>query len=393
MMSWQRPENINRILAAYQEYQNIEEIIIWNNNAQFYVSNLNLSKVKVINCSNDFGLNTRFMGALLAINRCIIVNDDDLLLSESNINNLIKHFENDYTRIYSYEGRIPQDGQYTCAIGPGRIEDIDKPTEVEIALTRATCLDRLYAAEYFKWVDVVFYDVNINLYGEDIMMSYLASHLSGKKPLVLPIPDKAGYIELPSSLDIKLSTRPNFIEQRTNLIKRCKILFPLPQYPSVDSNKIVFFGNGFYPCAYYQDSFVINSNYKKLLAKDDLNGIKYLSCQTTDKYDWTIFYIDMNINVMDNDTLIIKGLYRDRLIYTDLEINFLTEEGEVNTSRIRLDIGADFVSETRLRLKDYFDLSSREVMLTSIKFILYTKSLPPTELCLTEISVEKQNGK
>jgi hypothetical protein len=391
MMSWERPENINKIISIYQEYNCIDEIIIWNNHPHFYISNLNLSKVKALNASTDFGLNTRFIGALLASNRCIITHDDDILLSETNIKNLIHHFEKDYTRIYTYEGRIPQDGLYTCNPGPGRIEQVKEPTEVDIALTRTTCFDKLYAAEYCKLSDVVFYDVNNNLNGEDIVFSYITSHSSGKKPLVLPIPDKDGYVELPAPLDTKISTRPNFIERRINLVNRCQLLFPTPKYPTPDNNKTIFFGNGFYPYAYYRDSFIVNSDYKKLLIKDNLNGIKYLSCNTTDKYDWTIFYIDTNSTISANDKIIIKSFFKDHVIPVDLELNFLDKGLEINTNRVRVDIGADFISETYLKIGDYFTCSD-ETILTSIKFVLYTKNRPCSELCLTEFSLEHNNA-
>ena len=390
MMSWERPENINKILSVYQDYNSIDEIIVWNNHPHFYISNLNLSKVKVLNSSTDFGLNTRFIGALLATNRCIITHDDDILLSEINIKNLIHNFEKDYTRIYTYEGRIPQDGIYTCAPGPGRIENVKEPTEVDIVLTRTTCFDKLYAAEYCKLSDVVFYDVNTNLNGEDIVFSYITSHLSGKKPLVLPIPDKQGYIELPAPIETKISTRPSFIERRRDLVNRCQLLFPTPKYPTPDDKKTTFFGNGFYPYAYYKDSFIVNSDYKKLLIKDDLNGIKYLSCNTTNKYDWTIFYIDTNSRISANDKVVIKGFFKDQLIPIDLELNFLDKDLETNTDRIRLEIGVDFTSEISLSIKDYFDCSD-ESILTSVKFVLYTKNKPCSELCLTEFSLDHSN--
>ena len=392
MMSWERPENINKILSTYQEYNCINEIIVWNNHPHFYISNLNLSKVKVINSSADFGLNTRFIGSLLATNRCIIVHDDDILLSEINIKNLIRNFEIDYTRVYTYEGRIPQDGKYTCAPGPGRLEDVKEPTEVDIVLTRTTCFDKMYAAEYCKLSDVIFYDVNTNLNGEDIVFSYITSHLSGKKPIVLPIPDKDGYIELPAPIDSKISTRPNFIERRTNLVNRCKLLFPTPQYPTPDNNKTIFFGNGFYPYAYYKDSFLVNSDYKKLLIKDDLNGVKYLSCNTTDKYDWTIFYIDTNSPVCSEDKIIIKGFFKDKDIPIDVEMNLLDNNSEINTERIRIPIQKDFVSDIVLKIGDYFSCS-QETLLTSIKFILYTKNKPCSELCLTEFSLEHNDAR
>ena len=389
MMSWERQENINKIISTYQNYDSVTEIIIWNNHPNTFVSNLNLSKVKVLNASTDFGINTRFVGCLLASNRCVVVNDDDILLSEINIKNLIKYFELDHTRIYSYEGRIPQNGKYTCAHGPGRIEGIREsaPIEVDIVLTRTTCFDKLYAAEYCKLSDVVYYDVDINLNGEDIVFSHITSHLSGKKPLVLPVPDRDGYIELPAPDSTKISTRANFIERRTDLVSRCRILFPTPQYPTPENNKTVFFGNGFYPYAYYKNSFVANSTYKKLLIKDDLNGIKYLSCNTLDDCVWTRFRIDTITKVSSNDNIILNGFFKDRKIPMDIELNFSNNGSEVKTDRIRLSIDVDFTSEISLKIGDYFSCSD-ETILTGIDFFLHTEGKPSSELCITEFSLE-----
>lgn len=391
MMSWDRPENINRILSTYQEYLSVDEIIVWNNNPHYYVSNLNLSKVKTLNSSTDFGLNTRFIGCLLAKNRCVIVHDDDLILSETNLKNLIQHFEKDYTRIYTYEGRIPQNGEYTCSIGPGRLENVKEPIEADIALTRVTCFDKLYAAEYCKLSDVIFYDVNTNLNGEDIVMSYLVGHLSGKKPLVLPIPDIEGYRELPAPIDTKISTKPNFIGRRTNLVNRCELLLPTPKYPDPQNkNRTIFFGNGYYPYGYYKDSFIVNSDYKKLLIKDDLNGIKYLSCHTTNKYDWTIFYLNTNIHVSSNDELVLKGFLKDSKMILDIELNFIDKDIETNTSRIRATIGSDYVSCIKLKIGDYYSCT-QDTLLNSVKFIIYTKNQPPSELCITELGIYHDN--
>jgi hypothetical protein len=167
-------------------------------------------------------------------------------------------------------------------------------------------------------------------------------------------------------------------------------LFPTPRYPTPDNNKTTFFGNGFYPYAYYKDSFITNSDYKKLLIKDDLNGIKYLSCNITNKYDWTIFYIDTKSNISSNDKIIIKGFFKDKLIPVDLELNFLDKNLETNTNRIRVNIETDFVSEISLRIKDYFDCSD-ESILTSVKFVLYNKNRQCSELCLTEFSLNHSN--
>lgn len=387
MMSWVRPENLNKIIETYDGYEVVGEIIVWNNNKHLFASDLGLNKVKVLNCSADFGLDSRFVGSMLAKNRCVIVHDDDLILSERNIKNLVRNFEMDHTRIYTYEGRIPQGGAYTCVPGPGRVEDVAEPTEVPISLTRSACFDRLYAAEYAKLSTTMFYDVYTNLNGEDIVFSYLTSHLSGKMPMVLPVPDKDGYVELPSSQEEKISTRNNFAERRTELIKRCEIVLPLPKYPTPSPNKFVFFGAGNYPFAYYDDSFSINSKFKKMLVKES-NGIKYLSFDVSPEYHYAISTIKCNLEIEPNDVMNFGMFYKGEPRVTEISI-FAELNGKGSESkRIPVVVKENMPNNISIKVSDFFDgIHSR--VLKRIDFILHNPEKLRKELCISEISLIK----
>jgi len=389
MMSWTRPANVNKIIEAYEGYAVVDEIIVWNNNKSLFVSDLGLSKVKVLNCNVDFGLDSRFVGSILAKNRCVIVHDDDLALSEKNIKNLVRNFEIDHTRVYTYEGRIPQQGAYTCAPGPGRIEDVLEPTEVPIALTRSTCFDKLYAAEYAKLSDTMFYDVYANLNGEDIVFSYLTTHLSGKMPLVLPIPDKEGYIELPSSHEEKISTRKNFIERRTELVQRCEVILPLPKYPALSSNKFVFFGAGNYPFAYYNDSFNMNSNFKKLLAKES-NGIKYLSLKVPSGFSYSISTIICNIDIDPKDLINLTMFYKGGINPTEVSIVLESKGKSEESRRITVDLFNNIPRNLALRTQDFFGENANRGVLRRIEFVSFNPYGTDKELCISEISLIKE---
>ena len=387
MMSWTRPANVNKIIEAYEGYAVVDDIIVWNNNKSLFVSDLGLSKVKVLNCNVDFGLDSRFIGSMLAKNRCVIVHDDDLILSEKNIKNLIGNFEIDHTRIYTYEGRIPQEGAYTCVYGPGRIEDVSEPTEVPIALTRSTCFDKLYAAEYAKLSDAMFYDVYTNLNGEDIVFSYLTSHLSGKMPVVLPVPDKEGYIELPSSREEKISTRKNFIERRTELVQRCEIILPLPKYPPPSPNKFVFFGAGNYPFVYYSDSFNMNSKFKKLLVKEH-NGIKYLSFNTSPEYSYAISTVKCDLEIGPEDVVNLAMFYRGSRKRTDILMFAELNGKERELKRESVDVKENFPNNISIKVSDFFD-GIHFGVLKRICFISHNPKKLETELCISEISLTK----
>ena len=388
MMSWVRPENIIRIIESYNGYSVVGEIIVWNNNKELFVSDLGLGKVKVLNCNTDFGLDSRFVGSMLAKNRCVIVHDDDLIMSEKNIQNLVRNFELDHSRIYTYEGRVPQNGLYTCTPGPGRVDDVSEPTEVPITLTRGACFDRLYAAEYAKLCDTMFYDVYINLNGEDIVFSYLVSHLSGKLPMVLPLPDKQGYTELPSSYEEKISTRKNFAERRTELVKRCEIVLPLPKYPPPSADKHVFFGPGNYPFAYYKDSFGMNSKFKKMLVKES-NGIKYLSFHISKEYRYAISSIKCDLEISPTDVIKLAMFCREGSDPLEVSL-FMDFNGNGEESK-RLFVGIQDNAPTNVLLKvsDFFGGSACSGILNRIDFISHNSEKSEKELCISEISLIK----
>lgn len=388
MMSWKRQENINYILKKYSKYDCVDEIIVWNNNKLFFVSDLNIQKVKTINSSCDFGLNTRFVGSIVARNRCVIVHDDDLILSENNIIGLIKNFEQDHTKIYSYEGRIYQKGKYDRD-GIGRIENVDKPTEVDMVLTRSACFDRLYAIEYCKLSDIMFYDVDLNLNGEDIILSHIVSNHSGNKPLVIPIPDKEGYVELPIDETEKISIKPNFIEFRNDLIDRCSIVLPTPKYDQINTSRLILFGQKVYPVGYYENSFSVNSKYKKALIKNDTNGIKYISHEINPSRDWSILYIDIDNDfyIKQNDHLVIKSLFKNSSTPVSVELVFLQDDIEKLTPRTKIRSKKDFVSCDKIHIANLLDYKEN-IVLKSIKFVLNYQSNYDAEFCITELSIE-----
>lgn len=388
MMSWGRPENVSRIIESYDGYSVVGEIIVWNNNKELFVSDLGLGKVKVLNCNADFGLDSRFVGSMLAKNRCVIVHDDDLIMSEKNIKNLVRNFELDHSRIYTYEGRVPQNGLYTCVPGPGRVDDVSVPTEVPITLTRGACFDRLYAAEYAKLSDTMFYDVYTNLNGEDIVFSYLVSHLSGKMPMVLPLPDKQGYIELPSTYEEKISTRKNFAERRTELVKRCEIILPFPKYPPPSSDKHVFFGMGNYPFAYYKDSFGINSKFKKMLVKES-NGIKYLSFHTSKEHLYSISSIKCDLEISPEDTINLVVFCRGGAV--PLEVSLFMElngKGE-ESKRVFASAQENAPTSVLIKVSDFFGESVSSGILKRIDLILHNSEKSDKEICISEISLIK----
>jgi hypothetical protein len=391
LLSWHRPKNINSIIEKYNNYSIIEEIIVWNNNNLFLI-NSNLSKVKIINTNKDLGLNSRFSAALLCQNRCVIVHDDDLMLSEPNIKGLVDAFTSDYCRVYTYEGRNLIDNSYTNVPGPGRIEKVSSSTEVDICLTRATCFDKNLAAEYLRLSDVVFYDTSICLNAEDILLSYISKNYFGKKPLVIPIPDMDGYIELPAVEETKISTRSNFIDERNKIINRCQIILPEPDY---ENKPNTIFGPGTYPNGYYEESTCYNGLYSKILVKDN-NGIRYLSISSDPSYQYSVASILLKKPVRILNNLLFSLFFKTNSFPLEMQFSFLLNNKTYESKRVLLrEISVNYIEEYELTPKDIIaDLIPEQTdfsdfMLCEIKFIIHNDN-KNCELCVVDLSYDNK---
>src|SRR4051812_17150425 len=82
LLSWKRPSNISRIVNELRSVPFIKEIIIWNNNPE---TELNIPGCKVINSSYNFMPFARFCAALLAVEKTILFQDDDMLFPKRSV--------------------------------------------------------------------------------------------------------------------------------------------------------------------------------------------------------------------------------------------------------------------------------------------------------------------
>jgi hypothetical protein len=215
------------------------------------------------------------------------------------------------------------------------------------------------------------------------------SNSSGKKPLVIPIPDKEGYIDLPIEEADKISIRQNFIERRNELIDRCSIILPTPEYDPEDKRKIVLFGQEFYPIGYYKDSFSVNSRYKKALIKNDMNGTKYISHEINPSKIWSILYIDTTLELTKNYCIVLDSLFKNNSTPVDLELVFNQNDVEKSTNRTRIRSIENFISSEKILISDLINFDkSKNTVLKSIKFILHHQS-KESEFCITKLNIER----
>ena len=215
VLNWQRPENVRQILDRYVSFDGLDDIIVWNNNGNTPFVYLH-PKVRCIN-SDEFGLNTRWLGSLLARHSCVIVHDDDLICDEATIDRLIAYHRADPDRTYTLHGRNPtRSNQYA-----DKVDHVAEPTECDVHLTRVTCVNRRWVPRYFDALAAMGIDITPQAGGgEDIVISYAIRAATGRRPLVVP----GSYEDLiaPHALANRYGSQA---EERTVIMRACQQWF------------------------------------------------------------------------------------------------------------------------------------------------------------------------
>jgi hypothetical protein len=186
ILNWRRPENVAVIVQQWLASGVVDEAIVFNNRAAEPLAPVGpLADARIVNAAVDnvFGLHARFSAALHARNRCVLIQDDDLLLPAATLDTLGAHWEADPAVIHGLFGRNPRaDGGYATSVEL-------REASVEVVLTRALVVDREYIPEYFRHFrrfDLDRGDPPGN--GEDIVFSYVVALLSGRRHRVHALP-------------------------------------------------------------------------------------------------------------------------------------------------------------------------------------------------------------
>ncbi|KKR81454.1 MAG: hypothetical protein UU73_C0001G0066 [Candidatus Daviesbacteria bacterium GW2011_GWA1_41_61] len=141
LLSWKRLKNIPIILDSLYRSKDVDEIILWNNNTTVQFSYKN-KKLLLFNSPSNFGTSARWCVALLAKNPNILFIDDDLVLTPSQINILLKKYLSDNKRIYGCFGKNLEDNKYVFKTANG---------EVDIVLGRVMLFNKRYLYQFFQW--------------------------------------------------------------------------------------------------------------------------------------------------------------------------------------------------------------------------------------------------
>jgi GT2 family glycosyltransferase len=96
LLSYKRPQHMQRIVDSLHTYPFIDEILVWNNNCDVQLQ-LHGDKVRVIQSTENMGCYGRFLCAREARNDVIYVQDDDAIVR--NMPQIYETFLSDCTRI------------------------------------------------------------------------------------------------------------------------------------------------------------------------------------------------------------------------------------------------------------------------------------------------------
>lgn len=215
--SWKRVKNIHKILEIESDYDEIEEIIVFNNNRSEKLK-FDHPKVKIINCENDFGIRCRWALGTLSRSNFICFQDDDLLLPAESAAQIRAVLSQDSTRLYGLYGRNFPNDEYNIE---------DQFGEVEMVLTRVAFTNRKVLPFVIDFENRFFEKFGFRpgqpdyCNGEDILLSFACFGHYHRKNFALNFP----VVELPEYHGI--SWGPNHLAMRTNVLLKCRELLNL----------------------------------------------------------------------------------------------------------------------------------------------------------------------
>lgn len=216
LLNWKRPKNVQKIVTEANASKMIDDVIVWcNHQNPTYQINHNHLRCRLIESTVDFGLTTRFGCGLFAVNDCLLIQDDDILLPDETIRLLYSRWSDEPEIIHGIFGRKPTD-QNAYA------KDVMGDLECPIVLTRALMVHRKYCIEFFRELPK-FRDLLENAKpsgnGEDILFSYVVRNRSGNQNRVWRLDRQ----ELPAPAAIH-GREPNHVKHRTEVMRRCQEL-------------------------------------------------------------------------------------------------------------------------------------------------------------------------
>ena len=111
LLNWRRKQNVIDIVNNMVKYNCINEILISNGNIEHSLKKTDMiesDKIKIFDdwiINDNYGLDRRYINALRGKNDNIIIMDDDVEISENELNKLIDEYKKNDNRIVGKWGR------------------------------------------------------------------------------------------------------------------------------------------------------------------------------------------------------------------------------------------------------------------------------------------------
>ena len=167
-----RPQNIEKIIKTYQDYEIIDEILIVSLKQEKCPIEHN-GKVKWIYMSkeSDLGLLSRYTFALSCKNRAVLIQDDDWLYDETQIKGLLLKNK----PMVGFHPRWFYDNEYQ------KQPPEDHKNVAPILLTCGVLIDTMYLPATIQQAKLFYKNYQNVFNGEDIFMSRSFAYSSGEQ--------------------------------------------------------------------------------------------------------------------------------------------------------------------------------------------------------------------
>lgn len=196
ILNWKRPHNVSRIMQAYLTYSRFDEIILWNNNPKcnFTITN---EKIKYFTSENQFTI-SRYAAIFFARNNDIMFHDDDLFLTEVQIEKLFEAHLAHPKSIIGCFGRNLNNGRYVKHYSYGR---------VDVILGRVMLFEKKIIANFIR---------DCPVFGGALEDDILFSLCQQRRHISVHV----GEVE-ELSKDYALSHRPYHMKRRQEMVEYC----------------------------------------------------------------------------------------------------------------------------------------------------------------------------
>jgi hypothetical protein len=217
LLNFKRSDNIRKIVDNMINYNSVAEIIVVSNNpnSTFTYPNKKVIVLDMMAYEDDLGVAVRFKACLLAMNRHILIADDDLMVTEAGLSNLLTaRYEHPWS-IVGFWGRDYNHSNPDYAYidtGPGHHD---------IALTKALLLDTCACRAFWEashLMQDIAHEAAVTWNGEDIFMSLVSHKVLGDSPFITPYQEGIDVHQLTEGT-VGISSAQNHLPHRIKFVQ------------------------------------------------------------------------------------------------------------------------------------------------------------------------------